>query len=130
MPSPKGSLDLTRFGGALATLERAVKSCIEEHDSRPQSENSSQSSTWVPQSRTSDDVWADFRELAGYRSISEVLGELVGKEVDRYRSRRVNDSKLEPRELTDALDRARTQEDDLAAIVERLEALRGLDAER
>jgi hypothetical protein len=35
-----------------------------------------------------DATWADFRVLAGYRPVSEVLGEMVTREVERYRSRR------------------------------------------
>ena len=71
-----------------------------------------------------DEVWADFRAAAGYRPVSEVLGELVEHEVARYRSRRLRDGQLEPREVVEALERARDQQDDLAAIVGRLEALR------
>lgn len=70
-----------------------------------------------------DDVWSDFRALAGYRPMSELLGELVTREVERYRSRRLRDGQLEPDELLEALERARQQQADLEAIVERLEAL-------
>jgi hypothetical protein len=59
--------------------------------------------------QATDEVWADFRALAGYRPIAQVLGELVEREVDRYRSRRLKDNELEPRELLDALDRAQRQ---------------------
>jgi hypothetical protein len=71
-----------------------------------------------------DDVWTDFRAAAGHRAVSEVLGELVEREVARYRSQRLRDGRLEPRELVEALERARLQQDDLATIVERLEAFR------
>jgi hypothetical protein len=71
-----------------------------------------------------DEVWADFRAAAGHRPISEVLGELVTREVDRYRSRRLRDGQLDPREVIDALERAAQQQAELAAIVERLERLR------
>jgi hypothetical protein len=71
------------------------------------------------------DVWADFRAAIGYRPIAEALGDLVEREVERYRSRRLRDGQLEPRELLDALDRAREQQADLEAVVARLEALRG-----
>jgi hypothetical protein len=74
--------------------------------------------------RVADDVWADFRAAAGYRPISEVLGELVTREVDRYRSKRMRDGHLDPREIIDALEHARRQQADLVAIVARLEALR------
>ncbi len=72
----------------------------------------------------SDDVWADFRAAIGRRPISKVLGELVEREVQRYRSRRLRDGELDARELVDALERARMQQADLDAILRRLEALR------
>jgi hypothetical protein len=72
-----------------------------------------------------DATWADFRALAGYRPISEVLGEMVTREVERSRSRRLRDGQLDDRQLIDALKRAREQQADLAAIVERVEALTG-----
>ena len=71
----------------------------------------------------SDDVWADFRAAAGHRPISEVLGELVSREVDRYRSRRLRDGQLAADELVYALEDARRQRGDLELIVERLERL-------
>jgi predicted DNA-binding protein (UPF0278 family) len=74
--------------------------------------------------QVSDELWADFRALAGYRPISEVLGELVIREVERYRSRRLRAGELDDREVLEALVRAREQQSDLAAIVARLEALR------
>jgi hypothetical protein len=73
--------------------------------------------------QVSDDVWADFRTAAGNRPISEVLGELVSREVDRYRSKRLRQGQLEPSELVDALEDARRQQQDLALIVERHERL-------
>jgi hypothetical protein len=74
--------------------------------------------------QVADDVWADFRAAAGHRPISEVLGELVSREVDRYRSKRLRDGELPAREITEALEQAARQQADLAAIVDRLEALR------
>ena len=74
--------------------------------------------------QVSYDVWADFRTAAGNRPISEVLGELVSREVDRYGSTRLRQGQLEPSELIDALEDARRQQQDLALIVERLERLR------
>lgn len=71
-----------------------------------------------------DDVWREFRALAGYRAISEVLGELVEREVCRARSSRLRSGRLDDREVVDALDRARAQQAELAAIVARLESLR------
>jgi predicted CopG family antitoxin len=71
-----------------------------------------------------DDVWADFRAAAGHRSVSQVLGELVEREVKAYRSRRLKEGAVDDRELVKALERARLQQEELAVIVERLEALR------
>ena len=75
-----------------------------------------------------DATWADFRALAGYRPVSEVLGELVTREVERYRSRRLREGELDDREVVEALERAREQQQDLQAIVERLE--RAQEAQR
>lgn len=65
----------------------------------------------------------DFRTAAGHRPIGEVLGELVTRKVERYRSRRLRAGHLDPREITDALEHAAQQQADLAAIVDRLERL-------
>jgi hypothetical protein len=73
-----------------------------------------------------DEVWADFRAAAGHRPVSQVLGELVEREVKAYRSRRLKEDAVDDRELVAALERARLQQEELAAIVERLEALRRL----
>src|SRR3954452_4671522 len=77
--------------------------------------------------QVADDVWADFRAAAGHRPLSEVLGELVTREVNRYRSRRLRDGRLDPREITEALAHATQQQADLAIIVERLERLERLN---
>lgn len=74
--------------------------------------------------RVPADTWAEFRALAGDRPVAAVLGELVTREVERQRSRRVREREVDERELIDALDRAGEQQADLAAIVERLERLR------
>ena len=74
--------------------------------------------------QVSDDVWGDFRASAGNRSISEVLGELVTREVERDRSRRVRDGQFEDHEVIDAIERVREQQAALEAIVVRLEAIR------
>ena len=62
--------------------------------------------------------------VAGGRSISAVLGELVEREVRRARSTRLRDGTLTDRELAEALARARDQAEDLQAIVTRLESVR------
>ncbi|MDP8907774.1 MAG: hypothetical protein M3N47_01360 [Chloroflexota bacterium] len=78
----------------------------------------------VARVRIDDDAWREFRALAGYRPISEVLGELVEREVRRARSSRFRAGRLDDREVVDALDRAREQQTELAAIVALLESLR------
>jgi len=73
--------------------------------------------------RADDETWATFRTLAGFRPISEVLGELVAQEVGRYRSRQLREQALQPCELIDALERAQQQQADLELLVDRLESL-------
>jgi hypothetical protein len=71
----------------------------------------------------SDQVWADFRASAYPRPLNFVLGELVGREVERYRSRRIREGLVDDRELIEALDRARDLQEDLVTIIARLERL-------
>lgn len=71
----------------------------------------------------SDELWADFRASAYPRPLNIVLGELVGREVERFRSRRVREGLVDDRELIEALDRARDLQEDLVAIIARLERL-------
>jgi predicted DNA-binding protein (UPF0278 family) len=59
--------------------------------------------------------------VAEPHTISTVLGELVEREVDRYRSRRLRAGQLDDTELVELLDRARELRDDLAVLVARLE---------
>ena len=59
--------------------------------------------------------------MAGNHAIGEVLGELVSRQVDRYRSKRLRQGQLEPSELVDPLEDARRQQQHLALIVERLD---------
>lgn len=61
------------------------------------------------------------RALAGNRPVSEVLGEMVTREVERYRSRRLREGELDDREVIEALGRAKEQQQELQVIVERLE---------
>lgn len=68
-----------------------------------------------------DATWAEFRALVGYRPVSQVLGDLVTREVERYRSKRLRGGQLDDREVVEALERAREQQADLMAIMERLE---------
>lgn len=69
----------------------------------------------------SDAVWAEFRAAAGTTPLNLRLGELVTREVDRHRSRRLREGQLDDIELVDALERARELHADLAALVGRLE---------
>jgi len=75
--------------------------------------------------RADDETWAAFRSLAGARSISDVLGDLVKKEVRQYRSQQLRAGSIEPHELIDALQRAHEQQADLEVIIRRLETLAG-----
>lgn len=71
-----------------------------------------------------DETWREFRALAGYRPISELLGELVEREVRRTRSVQLRDGTFTERELVDALARAHDQAEDLRATIARLQSLR------
>lgn len=72
----------------------------------------------------SDETWQQFRGIAGYRSISEILGELVEREVLNAQSARLRDGRLDDIQVVEALHTARELQVDLAAIVARLESLR------
>src|SRR5215218_7738695 len=56
--------------------------------------------------KVSDDVWADFRAATRNSSVSVALGDLVTREVDRYRARRVREGSADEQELMEALERA------------------------
>jgi hypothetical protein len=71
--------------------------------------------------KVSDDVWADFREATRNSSVSIALGDLVTREVDRYRARRVREGSADEQELIEALERAHELHAELAALVKRLE---------
>jgi hypothetical protein len=71
--------------------------------------------------RVSDEVWADFRAAAGYRSVSSRLSELVEECVRDYRRQQVVEGTVNDRELLDALNRARALRADLTAVIGRLE---------
>ena len=68
-----------------------------------------------------DQTWAAFKQAAGPVPISEVLGQLVTKHVDREAARRLRDGSVEDRQLLDTLAEARELHADVAAIVARLE---------
>src|SRR4051812_48862441 len=71
--------------------------------------------------RVDDDVWRDFRASAGARPVAVVLGELVEREVERERAKRIRDGSADDAELLAALERARELYGDLAAVIARLE---------
>lgn len=71
--------------------------------------------------RVSEEVWADFRAAAGQAPLNLLLGKLVEREVDRYRSKRLREGTLDDAQLLDALERAAELQADLAALVARLE---------
>lgn len=71
--------------------------------------------------KVSDDVWTDFREATRNRSVAMALGDLVTREVDRYRARRVREGSADEQELMEALERAHELHAELAALVRRLE---------
>lgn len=71
--------------------------------------------------RVSDDVWTDFHEATRNSSVSIALGDLVTREVDRYRARRVREGSADEQELMEALERAHELHAELAALVKRLE---------
>jgi hypothetical protein len=76
--------------------------------------------------KVSDDVWSDFREATRSTSVAIALGELVTREVDRYRARRVRDGVADEHELMEALEHAQELHARLTELVRRLE--RRLDA--
>jgi hypothetical protein len=69
----------------------------------------------------SDAVWADFRAAAGVTPLNLRLGELVTRDVERYRSRRLREGTLDDDQLVAALERAQELHGDLVALVHRLE---------
>jgi hypothetical protein len=71
--------------------------------------------------KVSDDVWTDFRAATRNSSVSIALGDLVTREVDRYRARRVREGSADEEELLAALERAHELHAELAALVKRLE---------
>jgi len=69
----------------------------------------------------SDEVWAEFRLAAGNTPMSQVLGGLVEREVERDRARRIRQGSVDDEVLLEALERARELHQDVAAIIDRLE---------
>jgi len=69
----------------------------------------------------SDEVWAEFRRAAGNTPMSQILGRLVEREVQRDRTRRIRQGTVDDQLVVDALERARELHQDVAAIIDRLE---------
>jgi predicted CopG family antitoxin len=68
--------------------------------------------------RVADDVWTDFKAVAGDSSMSSVLGELVERDVRRHRERRIRDGSVDDRELIEALNRAEQLHGELSTMVD------------
>ncbi len=69
----------------------------------------------------SDEVWAEFRRAAGNTPMSQILGRLVEREVERDRARRIRRGSVDDQVLLDALERACELREDVAGIIERIE---------
>ena len=65
----------------------------------------------------SDDVWAEFRRAAGNTPMSQILGRLVEREVERDPARRIRQGTVDDQVVLDALERARELQDDVVAII-------------
>jgi hypothetical protein len=68
-----------------------------------------------------NEVWAEFRRAAGNTPMSQILGRLVEREVQRDRTRRIRQGTVDDQLVLDALERARELHQDVAAIIDRLE---------
>jgi hypothetical protein len=68
-----------------------------------------------------DETWAAFKHAAGPVPISELLGQLVSRYVDREEARELREGSVDDRQLLDALEQACELHADVAAIVARLE---------
>ncbi|MCW3010786.1 MAG: hypothetical protein JWO90_1190 [Solirubrobacterales bacterium] len=68
-----------------------------------------------------DATWAEFRRYAP-GSVSAVLGELVEREVQRYRRRAARDGSSDERRLPELIEDARQVHADFAVIIERMVA--------
>lgn len=68
-----------------------------------------------------DATWAAFKQAAGPVAISELLGQLVTRHVNRDQARRLRDGSVDDRQLLNALQQARELHQDLIEIVQRLE---------
>jgi hypothetical protein len=71
--------------------------------------------------KVSDDVWTDFRAATRNSSVAIALGDLVTREVNRYRARRVREGSANEQELLEALERAHELHAERAELVKRLE---------
>jgi hypothetical protein len=68
-----------------------------------------------------DATWQVFKNAAGETPISELLGQLVTRHVQRHRARQAEAGTIEDRDLLAALERATELQRDLGRLVERLE---------
>jgi hypothetical protein len=68
-----------------------------------------------------DATWWGFKAAAGEVPISELLGQLVTRHVQRYEAHEAAAGRIGDRELLEALERAAELQRDLRKLVERLE---------
>lgn len=68
-----------------------------------------------------NEVWREFKGAVGQRPIGARLGELVEREVERHRARRIRENDVDDQELLAALDRGREMAKDMQDLVVRLE---------
>ena len=68
-----------------------------------------------------DATWQVFKTAAGETPISELLGQLVSRYVQRHQAREAEAAKIGDRELLEALQRATGLQRDLSRLVDRLE---------
>jgi hypothetical protein len=68
-----------------------------------------------------DATWRVFKTAAGETPISELLGQLVTRHVQRHQARAAEAATIGDRDLLEALQRATELQRDLSRLVERLE---------
>jgi hypothetical protein len=68
-----------------------------------------------------DATWRAFKAAAGETPISELLGQLVTRHVQRHEAHEAEAGRVGDRELLDALERAGELQRDLRRLVDRLE---------
>ena len=75
----------------------------------------------MPRVQVDDATWQSFKSAAGQTAISELLGHLVSRHVQRHEARKAEAGAIDDGELHEALQRARDLQYDLGRLIERLE---------